>query len=199
MADSPTPPVEPTGEPKPETQTPAKSQETDGDPKAKPATEVVDVFDAELARRTVQALRDDLKKVKLDAKELEALRAEKKRREEEQMSESERMTAKISELEKREADLLRREVAAETGIPSILADRLQGATKEELLADAAKLLELLPKSKQTPPSLPPTNPADGAVPVNLRTLKAKRDGSISSPFEISRAKELGGGVHLPEE
>lgn len=47
------------------------------------------------------------------------------------------LTARVAEFERRE---LLASVVAETGLPSSLADRLQGSSREELLADAKKLV-----------------------------------------------------------
>lgn len=52
-------------------------------------------------------------------------------------SEVESLTARVAEFERRE---LLASVVAETGLPSSLADRLQGSSREELLADAKKLV-----------------------------------------------------------
>ena len=71
-----------------------------------------------------------------------------------QMSELEKLqkqlddARKASEQAKAEADIarleaLRLQVATEKGLPAPLAGRLNGATKEELEADAASLLELV--------------------------------------------------------
>lgn len=65
--------------------------------------------------------------------------------EDEQKSEQEKLTERLSELEKKateaETRAMRLSVMNKKGISEDLASRLQGSTEEELLADADKLLE----------------------------------------------------------
>lgn len=72
------------------------------------------------------------------------------------------------------------EIAAEKGISSQLAARLQGATREELAADADTLAALLPKSPQTP-GTPAPDPSQGArgsgadLDAQIKTAQAAGD------------------------
>lgn len=85
--------------------------------------------------------------------------------------------ARVAELERQLADLeaaeARRAIAAERGLPAALVDRLQGTTREELEADADRLLEALsevaggrsgpPRKRPTPDlrgGIDPTSPAE---------------------------------------
>lgn len=70
------------------------------------------------------------------------------------------------ELEKLQAESLRNSVAQERGIPTHLASRLRGATKEELEADADELLEAI-KPKKAPGERP--DPVGGGSPVPTET------------------------------
>jgi predicted RNase H-like nuclease (RuvC/YqgF family) len=62
-------------------------------------------------------------------------------------SEMDKLTSRLASLETKsaeaEARALRAEVASEKQLPAILAKRLQGATREELEADAEELLQTL--------------------------------------------------------
>lgn len=56
------------------------------------------------------------------------------------------------------AKALRYEVAADKGIDLALAPRLTGSTREELEADADKLMTLIPKTEAIVPAVLPTGP-----------------------------------------
>jgi hypothetical protein len=202
MPDEPTPTL-----PAQNAEPPAKSPEQQaapGDATTKPE-QTEETWDPERAKRTIENLRAVEKQAKKDAKELAELKAEKQKQAEAEMTEAQRLAKQADELKaenaRLQADLLRREVIAETGLPSELADRLRGATKEELLADAEKLKALLPQqpNKPTPPTLGATNPADGQQVKDLATLRAQRDRREANPFEVNVARNLGGGVIVPKE
>ena len=76
-----------------------------------------------------------------------------------QQTETEKLNGKVGELEKKltplERENLRLRVAMEKKLPANLVDRLKGATKDELSADADQLLELVS----------PTPSLDGGVRV----------------------------------
>ena len=63
-------------------------------------------------------------------------------------------------------------IAAEVGLPSILSLRIQGATPEEMKADAQKILEGLP-IKQAP--IPTTSPGHKAVPTEKSVAEQLSD------------------------
>lgn len=152
-------------------------------------------FDKDRAMATIQKLREIERARKAELKELEQLRAEQKKRVEAEMTETEKLRKQADELNAQNAklvtDILRRDVIAETGIPAIFADRLKGATKEEMLADAAELKKALP-TKQAP-TLNSTNPSNAGA----ETEAQKRErlmGKNISPFDMNNIRERGGGV-----
>lgn len=118
-------------------------------------------------------------------------RAMRKIRKSNQEAKSQRERAKAAEekakragdFEKRaldaEARLLRLEVGADVGLPASLASRLQGSTKEELLADAEELMKLVAPSK--PSGKPKPNLKGGAKP-------SEDDGELSAAEIVKRAK-----------
>ena len=118
-------------------------------------------------------------------------RAMRKIRKSNQEAKSQRERAKAAEekakragdFEKRaldaEARLLRLEVGADVGLPKSLASRLQGSTKEELLADAEELMRLVAPSK--PSGKPKPNLKGGAKP-------SEDDGELSAAEIVKRAK-----------
>jgi hypothetical protein len=182
--------INPTGE-TPAAQPQAAVQSETVNPVTEPAQ--VEEFDQARAMATIQKLRAFEKEAKQSLKELETLRAEKQQRAEAEMTEAQKLQKQAAEAQaqvaKLQADLWRRDVASETGIPSILVDRIQGATKEAMLEDAKKLAEALPKqpTTKTAPPLNPTNPANGQV-VETDAQKRKRlFGEQADPFS-------GGGV-----
>lgn len=182
------------------------------DPIEQPTTETVETqaqsaqvtdapaetFDAERAMKTIHKLREEEKQYKKQLKELETLKAEKQKREEAEMTESQRLQKQADELAnqnaKLQADILRRDVVAETGLPVFLSDRLKGTTKEEMLADAQELLKNLPQAQKNAPKLPPTNPANGELVENEAQKRARLFGRQSNIFDIKAIEEAGGGV-----
>ena len=67
-----------------------------------------------------------------------------------------------------QAQRLRLEIATEKGLPSALAARLTGSTREELLADAEALMPLLkPVTPGVPPAPPRTPPQPKFTPEQL--------------------------------
>lgn len=195
-----TDPIVPTGEtPAAAAQSVAASEPL---PQALPAEPPAEEWDKERASKLIEKFRGEEKEWKAQRKELDQLKAEQKQRAEAEMTEADKLKQQAEKLTAEnaalKADLLRREVVAETGLPSSLADRLQGATKEELLADAAKLLEILPKQKPGPPSLTPTNPPNGQL---TETEAQKRDrlfGRQGNPMDLETIKQQGGGVFWPK-
>ncbi len=155
--------------PKPETgetePKPVESQETTT------AETPVEEWDKERAAKTIKAQREEVKALKAKAARLEQLEAEEARRKEGELSDLQKAQARAEKAEKEAAELrqaeLRRKVADETGLPPALAPRLQGATEEELKADAEELLKTLPK--ETKPKAPPigvTNPPGAETKVS---------------------------------
>ncbi len=113
-----------------------------------------------------------------DAKELARLKAEEQEREDAAKTELERTSEALSRERAERLGLQRRTVAAEAGLPAELAERLQGETEEELVADAARLAELMPAEK---PSSPPAKAAGigvtGGEPTETDPIKLARQWS----------------------
>ena len=154
---------------------------------------------------TAEQLQAKIKELETHAanKEQEATRVQKKlaafeKAEEERkaaaMTESEKAAAKLKEYESKLAQMehaaLVRKVADEAGLPAALADRLQGSTEDELKADAAKLLELMP-AKQTKSNLSgsPTNPGNAQRVETNAEKRTRLMGTQIGPFD------KGGGIN----
>lgn len=118
-------------------------------------------FDKDRAMNTIHKLREDEKQWKKDKGELETLRAEKQKREQESLSEIEReKQARITAEQERDQlkrESLQRKAAEAAGLPSAFANRIQGDTIEAMTEDAKSLLEAMPK--KVAPKLDPNNPA----------------------------------------
>jgi predicted RNase H-like HicB family nuclease len=87
--------------------------------------------------------------------------------EESQKTEQQKLADRAAQAERRAAEaelkVLRAEVASAKGIPTPLAQRLQGSTREELEADAEELLKtILPAQQQGKPKPPPAGAVAGA-------------------------------------
>jgi len=188
--------INPTGQPPepPAQSAPVPDSQT---PPATPAA-TEEPFDKDRAMATIKALREVEKKAKQEAKEFERLKADEQKRIEAQMSETEKLQKQAQELTehnaKLTADILKRDVIAETGLPSVFADRLKGTTKEEMLADAQELLKVLPQQVKTPPHVPSTNP-NGANTAETDAQKRERlFGKQTNIFDMNNIAEHGGGV-----
>lgn len=173
--------------------------ETVAAPASAPAVETPapDEFDKDRAMNTIHALREIEKQAKKDAKELQELKAEKAKRDEAEMTESQRNAKRAEEAEakaqKLEADILRRDVIAESGLPAIFADRLKGTTREEMLADAQELAKTLPTLKVAP-HIQPTNPNNASAAETDAQKRERLFGRQGNPFDIEFVKQQGGGV-----
>jgi len=93
---------------------------------------------------------------------LEKFEKEEEARKQAELSEIEKLTLRAEKAEKEAVEirlnLTKREIAAKFDLPQILADRIQGATPEDMEQDAQKLAEQLPKPKA---NILPTNPGSG--------------------------------------
>jgi|GEM_PF-2563972 len=163
----------------------------------KPAANTDEEWDSERAMNTIKQLRDFEKQAKKELKELETLRAEKQEREEAEMTELEKAQKRIADLEAQAADaqkaLWQRDAAAKANLPSEFVDRVRGETLEEMLEDAKKLAEALPKHSK--PSLSPTNPANGEKAETLAEKKQRLFGRQGQNyFDIDNVMQSGGGV-----
>jgi hypothetical protein len=157
-----------------------------------------EAFDKARAMDTIHKLREAEKEAKKQLKELEALKAEKVKRDEAEMTELQKLQKQAGELAqhnaKLAADILRRDVIAETGLPSLFASRLQGATKEEMLADAEELKKALPTIQNKAPHLPATNPANAQAVETDAQKRERLFGRQNNIFDVNAIKESGGGV-----
>jgi hypothetical protein len=195
MTDETTNTVETTEEQKAEPET--KLEQPEPEQVATPASETpVEEWDKERAAATIKAQRAEEKRLKAIEKDYERLKAEEQKRLDAQMTESERLQKERDQLAqetaKLKADILRRDVIAETGLPPQLADRLKGETKDELIADAQELLKLMPKPKANQSV---TNPG-GASPNETEQQKRERlfGGNQGNVFDIKSIEAGGGGV-----
>jgi hypothetical protein len=156
-------------------------------------------FDKDRAMLTIHKLREAEKEAKKQLKELEQLKAEKAKRDESELTESQRNAKRAEEAEAKakrlEADILRRDVIAETGLPPIFADRLKGTTKEEMLADANELVKTLPTIKAAP-KLSATNPGNASTAETETQKRERLFGRQGNPFDFENVKANGGGVKL---
>ena len=156
-----------------------------------------EAFDKERALRTIHAQREEMKEAKAQLKELATLKAEAAKRAEAEMTEAERLKKQAEEATaenaKLKADILRRDVIAETGLPALFADRLKGSTKEEMLEDAKEIMKAIPQAKVNP-KVPATNPANGEMVENDAQKRARLFGTQSNVFDIEAIKAQGGGV-----
>jgi len=167
-------------------------------PVSPPADEQdTDEFDKDRAMATINKLREIEKQAKKDQKRLQELEAAEKKRVEAEMSETERLQKQAEEAQARaaqlETELLRRDVIAETGLPAVLAERLKGSTKEEMLADAKELQKSLPLAK-TPPRVPPTNPQNGDQHETEAQMRERLFGKPADILNIEEIRKHGGGV-----
>ena len=118
-------------------------------PKPTTATveEKVEMSAEELARK----LRNKEEEAARLHKKVEKFEQDEAERKKAAMSETERLQAELAEARKAAQELAtkqaQRDAAEKIGLPLVFAERLKGATPEELEADAKKLLESMPKGK----------------------------------------------------
>lgn len=153
-------------------------------------------FDKDRAMNTIKNLREIEKQAKKDAKELETLRAEKQQREEAEMTELEKANKQLADLQAKnaemQANIWRNQAANEANLPPAFADRVKGATLEEMKADALKLAEALPKVKA--PAIQPTNPSNGGHKENVAEMRERLFGRQGNVFDMDAIRQGGGGV-----
>lgn len=183
---------------KPETGTPEGETPEEQQPEAQ-NPETGESVEVRMAR-----MEAALKKANHEAakyrKQAETFEQAEAKRKEAELSEMEKLQRRLAETEAEAARLklegLQRQAAEKAGLPASLASRLQGATLEELEADAATLAETLPKPTKTPPTVPATNPgvnADGRAETDDQR-RARIYGSGGNPFDPKDAAKHGGGV-----
>lgn len=90
-----------------------------------------------------------------------------------------------SEAETARMDALRVKVAVASGLPLTFADRLKGATEDELKADADKLLEAIPKQAQQPtPNSPLGNRAGSQNPNTGKQWREHGTSGFGQPEDV---------------
>lgn len=149
-----------------ETQEVDPTEEDAGGDETETATDEGEEFDSARALAKIRKLNSENKNLR-DAKKA---------------AEQEAETAKgdAGKIPALEAENLRLRVAIENGLPVELASRLQGATEEEVLADAEKLLEFI-------------SPKGG--PSNKPNLKLQGGGSPAQEPEEVDPRKL--AEHIP--
>lgn len=158
-----------------------------------------DTQDVEFFKSKAKAME---KEAAAAAKKLAAYeKAEEERRQAEltDLQKAQDKAAKLeAELKAKELSIIRRDVAAKVGLPSVLADRLKGESPEEIEADAQALLETLPKSEKKAPSINPTNPG-GATQSETTAQKKQRLGltAYTDIFSDQFNARKDGGIVLP--
>ena len=153
-----------------------------------PNTETQTTAEAETPKQEINTAKtvpyDRFKEVNDKAKELEArlsqIEAESKAAKEKELAEQakwqELAEQRAAELEAERTARLKLEVVTRTGLPVDMADRLRGATAEELTADAEKLLQFMKPAE-----------SKGVPPANGRQITPK-DISNMTPEEIRKNK-----------
>jgi hypothetical protein len=186
-------PVTPPEQPMAETPAAEEPKGPDGTP-----------FDPERAKATIEKLRGFEKESEKLRKQVAAMEKKEQERLEAELSELEKAQKRLAELEAKAAQLerqqLQREVADKVGLPAALASRLQGNTADEMEADAAALLESLPKADKKPTTISATNPGVNAnVNETHAQKKARLFGTQGEPFSESAMREKGGGVYFVDK
>lgn len=145
--------------------------------------------DADKLAQQVEHWKSMARKQEARAKENAAAAARLTEIEDAQKSEAEKLQARLEAAEKRAADAeqarLRAEIAQSKGVP---AELLAGATEEELLAAADKLLEFRGQQASTPAA--DYGRTTDASPTKPRQL-TKADMANMSSAQINEAYEAG--------
>ena len=187
-------------------ETPAETQaveEKDIKNTAPDSAEKDEAFDKDRAMKTIHSLREDEKQWKKDRKELERLKAEEAKRKEAEMTEAEKLKARAdqleAELQRERSEKMRLKVASKYSLPDALSARLIGDTEEELEEDAKRLAEFLPKNEQKKPELNANDIADGQRGRTDAQRRAEIYNRGTNPFDVTVAKQGGGGVFFNEK
>jgi len=103
--------------------------------------------------------------LKAKAKKFDEAEAEKLTDDQRRQQELDELKSALADREKQieslTLDALRKDIAAEKGLPAKFAARLSGTSREELEADADDLLEVLPKPQKSPASNKPVESLKG--------------------------------------
>ena len=161
----------PTEDPKVETPPTPPKDETP------PAVPTLEESQAELDK-TRKALKAANKEAAGRRKKLEAFEAAEDERKKAEMSEIDRLKLEGEELAAENTKLKfegqQTAIATETGLPAAFADRIKGATPDEMKADAEALIAAMPVKPEANPK--PTNPGDLALDGETLEQKNKRLG-----------------------
>lgn len=103
-----------------------------------------------------------------------------------EMTEAERLKKDLEAAQAERLGLLRESVAVKHGLPEALANRLQGATREEMEADAAELAKVLPKPATKSPGPVPPNPSDKPG-LTLEQIRAMTPAEINKRWDEVQA------------
>jgi hypothetical protein len=106
-----------------------------------------------------------------------------------EMTEAQKLAKQLEEatgkLRAMETNEIRRKVAAKHNLPDALALRLQGATEEEMEADAKALAEILPKPQPKQPGPQPANPgANGSQGETVQQRLNRIHGGGGGAFDF---------------
>ncbi|MEO3922702.1 hypothetical protein ABGB07_02285 [Micromonosporaceae bacterium B7E4] len=103
---------------------------------------------------------------------------------------TERLSQHETELANERLARWRAEVVAEKGISPALAARLQGATREELAADADALVALIPTAKPGTPAPDPSQGSRGGTPPDLdaQIAEAQKKGDVMAVIRLNGQK-----------
>lgn len=161
--------------------------------------------EARIARMD-EALKKANKEAEKYRKAAEAFEKAEQAKKEAELSETEKLKKELAEAKTKaaaaERSALLQKIALETGLPPILAERLQGEDEDALREDAKKLLELVAKDATKTAAKAQgsaTLPASGKPPETDEQKKARLLGrNQPNVFDIEAAKAAGGGVIWPE-
>lgn len=142
-----------------------------------PVSKTLDELKAE-NERLQSALKERNKEEAARRKKLEALEKAEEERKNAELTEQQRLQKEVetlrSQAESANRALLQRSVADEIGLLPVFAARIQGKTREEMVADAQAMRDALPRA--TAPTGTPTNPGSGATRGETDEEKRKRLG-----------------------
>lgn len=128
--------------------------------------------------RISKALKDANKEAADRRKKLEAFEKAEQTRKDAELSESQRLQKENETLraqaESANRQVLQRDIAAEIGLPSAFAGRIQGSDRDAMIEDAKAMLAALPK--QGAPTISATNPGGGQSRQETDDEKRKRLG-----------------------
>jgi len=152
-------------------QTPTNDSSTNdpgADPNTNPDDQNHDNDDENLGANGLKALKAERENVKMLKAQLAKQTEKLKEYEDANKTEAEKQAERLAELEKTSAAVQKEnmqiKVASAKGLPIDIASRLQGATKEEMEADAENLLKLMGNQSHKPQADPSQGHSGEAKP-----------------------------------